>query len=126
MSQLLRRFLLLAIFFIGATQVAKAEVRQMIGLGSSQTCGTWTAERKKSEHGSMTPMASGIAAWSLGFLSGINLVNKGSNLLETVDAEAIWAWLDNYCAAHPRISRCVSTSLRSAASTPAQRTGYRW
>jgi len=101
MSQLLRRFLLLAIFFIGATQVAKAEVRQMIGLGSSQTCGTWTAERKKSEHGSMTPMASGIAAWSLGFLSGINLVNKSSNLLETVDAEAIWAWLDNYCAAHP-------------------------
>jgi|SRR6516165_4538362 hypothetical protein len=64
----------------------------LIGSGTN-SCGTWTAWRRQ-----------GIAGfpeqWVLGFLSGIGY-KGGNNPLNGVDANAVWAWMDNYCYAHP-------------------------
>jgi hypothetical protein len=38
----------------------------------------------------------------LGFLSGIAYESTdGENPMNGLDAEAVWAWIDNYCQAHP-------------------------
>jgi hypothetical protein len=40
--------------------------------------------------------------WLLGFLSGIGYVNRdGDDPLDGVDAEGVWAWIDNYCRSYP-------------------------
>jgi hypothetical protein len=62
------------------------------------SCGTWTAERR-------TPNAiTAVMAesWVLGFLSGIGFVGQsGSDPLHGSHAEAVSAWIDNYCKANP-------------------------
>jgi hypothetical protein len=40
--------------------------------------------------------------WALGFLSGVNISGSaGTDFLEPIDGQAVWAWLDNYCRDHP-------------------------
>jgi hypothetical protein len=60
------------------------------------SCGKWLevrAERDTSRHGS----------WVLGYLAALNLwgVLGKNDALSNTDAEAIYAWLDHYCRAHP-------------------------
>jgi hypothetical protein len=41
-------------------------------------------------------------AWVVGFLSGVGFVGQnGDDPSDGVDADGIWAWIDNYCRAHP-------------------------
>jgi hydrogenase/urease accessory protein HupE len=40
-------------------------------------------------------------AWVLGFLSGVGFAASGLDPLNNMDGEGIWAWIDNYCRAHP-------------------------
>jgi len=63
-------------------------------IGSS--CGTWIAMRRDRR-------ALGGEQWVLGFLSGVGFlgVADGWNLLKGVDANGVWAWIDNYCQANP-------------------------
>jgi hypothetical protein len=40
--------------------------------------------------------------WILGFLSGVGWVHlDGQNPLDGLDAQAVWAWVDNWSHAHP-------------------------
>ena len=42
------------------------------------------------------------SAWVLGFLSGIGFVHtNGDDPLDGMDAQGVWAWIDNYCQAYP-------------------------
>jgi hypothetical protein len=93
------RFLLPAAF---ATALmagsAKAEPYQepyfVIGAGI-KSCGAWTADRNG-------PLGQQDRQWILGFLSGVGWVHlTGQNPLDGLDAQAVWAWVDNYCKAHP-------------------------
>jgi hypothetical protein len=56
------------------------------GAGNS-SCGTWTLDTQ----------------WLLGFLSGIGFLGKAEGLdpLNGVDAQAVLAWIDNWCHNHP-------------------------
>lgn len=77
-----------------------AAAYHQIGAGID-SCGTWTADRSNPR---------GVAAlqdeqWVVGFLSGVGFVNQdGDDPLIGVDAEAVWAWIDNYCHANPLAS----------------------
>jgi hypothetical protein len=76
---------------------AKADAYNLIGAGNS-SCGTWTAERAHPDQ----PLPLLLTSWVVGFLSGIGWVGQdGDNPLHGVDAEGVWAWVDNYCKAHP-------------------------
>lgn len=39
--------------------------------------------------------------WILGLVTGLNSNRSGPNLLESVDSELIFDWLDAYCAKNP-------------------------
>jgi hypothetical protein len=69
-----------------------------VGLGS---CGGWTSHRQ-------TPPGTGASTaeqWVVGYLSGqghlANAVGNALDPLKGVDAEGVWAWIDNYCRANP-------------------------
>jgi hypothetical protein len=77
-----------------ATGTAWATQYHAMGIGLS-SCGTWTADRS----------AQGIPAlldeaWVLGFLSGVGF-EAFFDPLNGMDAEGVWAWVDNYCARNP-------------------------
>jgi hypothetical protein len=41
-----------------------------------------------------------MESWAVGYLSGI-AHQSGSDYMLGLNVEAIYAWLDNYCSAHP-------------------------
>ena len=69
-----------------------------------QSCGSWTASRRAYVPGGPATHAAQTALqemeWITGFLSGI--ASQGSlDPLNNVDVQGVWAWIDNYCRAHP-------------------------
>jgi hypothetical protein len=69
----------------------------LIGSGTS-SCGTWTADRRAPDG----PPALLDEQWVMGFLSGIGYVGQQQDdPLRGIDAEAVFAWIDNYCRDHP-------------------------
>jgi hypothetical protein len=84
---------LVAALTIGGTD---AQAFRVIGTGND-SCGTWTADRRVGGRA-----AGQDQQWILGFLSGISY--EGSEDVDTLkgmDAEGVFAWMDNYCQAHP-------------------------
>ena len=79
-----------------ALTAAAPSTRMVSGQGTS-SCGSWTEERR-----SEPMVAIGTTSWVLGYLTAYNAyVAKNGNVQGGADANAIGAWLDNYCAAHP-------------------------
>jgi hypothetical protein len=78
----------------GPTKKAEAGQYDLMGVGA-QSCGTWTAQRQGG-------YAAKEMAWVLGFLSGVGFTGiDGANPLRGMDAQGVWAWIDNYCRDHP-------------------------
>jgi hypothetical protein len=91
---------------------AKAEDIQIIGAGA-QSCGTWIADHRDG-------ILAGDDQWILGFLSGAAYEGDGPNVLNPlrgVDAEAVWAWVSNYCRAHP-LDRITDAGVAFIAAHP--------
>jgi len=74
-----------------------ADAVQVIGVGLG-SCGTWTADRAARDVDEVADRA-----WVVGYLSGAAVWGPDLNPLQGVDAQAVWAWLDNYCRAHPLV-----------------------
>jgi hypothetical protein len=73
---------------------ANSEAVQLLGAGTSSSCGSWLADRASNNYLSR-------GNWALGFLSGAALYSGDLNPLRGVDADAVSYWLDNYCRARP-------------------------
>lgn len=91
-------FLLFATEAIAQSHAPDAASYMLIGQGN-QSCGTWTAARRERN-------ALGHEQWVVGFLSGVGYMGLTGgglpyNPLRGVDADAVWAWIDNYCSARP-------------------------
>lgn len=65
----------------------------VLGIGN-RSCGHWTVERGTKSNFIIT-------AWVGGFVSGVGSSGKGFDPAHNLDGDAIWAWVDNYCHAHP-------------------------
>jgi hypothetical protein len=62
-----------------------------------QTCGNWIAD-----HQSDAPGARQDEQWMMGYLSGAGKWgNTDLDPLNGMDAQAIYAWISNYCAFNP-------------------------
>ncbi len=92
--------IVLACLMVGVGLVGEprhASAFMVIGTGL-ESCGTWTANRR---------YPNSIAAvmdeqWILGFLAGVgDAIPSDADPLRGVDAQAVWAWVDNYCHANP-------------------------
>lgn len=86
---------LLACMVVGAPD---AIAFTLIGNGVS-SCGSWTADRR--EVGGNPVVTFGNHAWLLGFLSGVGYAGTDFDPLRGLDAGAVSAWVDNYCAVRP-------------------------
>jgi hypothetical protein len=109
------RFFLLCAALAVALMSGSAEAQQgeysMIGQGTL-SCGTWTAYRRNQS-------ALGIQQWVLGFLSGVGFASAqfGRDPLNEVDAQGVWAWVDNYCQSYP-LNRIVDAAMTFARTHP--------
>jgi hypothetical protein len=81
---------LIAIFAV----FSPANAAYIIGAGVATSCGKWTALRKS--NGDFFDAGN----WVLGYASGAATAS-GKNILSGLDSEAVFGWLDNYCAANP-------------------------
>jgi hypothetical protein len=89
---------------IGAAQ--KADAYSMAGAGWD-SCASWSVSRHTygSGGGIATPGYQNTLKqthWVLGFLSGIgSLGHSAADPLARMEADAVLAWVDNYCNGHP-------------------------
>ena len=75
--------------------------RSFVGFAGT-TCGSWIDARA-------TKRSLAIEYWALGFVSGWNVLGSaGNDVLENVDANAVWIWLDNQCRCR-NLSNLLST-----------------
>jgi hypothetical protein len=85
----------IALFVTLPVAPALAQPNYAIMGAGLEYCGAWTEARQQNaaelpEH------------WLLGYLSGIGSESvSGTDPLKSMDAEAVFAWVDNYCRAHP-------------------------
>ena len=84
---------LAAFYMTYATGAVAADIH-MLGKGVAASCGTWSAERKTQT----TWLYAGN--WVLGFMSGAAAA-LNRDFLDGLDSEAVFAWIDGYCRAHP-------------------------
>jgi hypothetical protein len=98
MKRSLLPLLVIALTFTGTGFGSAAGV---FGVGG-RSCGTWTEARRS---GNTTPVD--YEQWVAGFLSGANsIISTAAPELDTllqpnIDAQGLYAWIDNYCFAHP-------------------------
>jgi hypothetical protein len=92
--------LALAILISGASGM-RAQTT-VLGVGN-RSCGSWTEARRANNNS-----ANIFEGWVAGFLSGSNSITTNSFTIDTLkepsaqgDAQGLWAWIDNYCQAHP-------------------------
>jgi hypothetical protein len=95
-TNMVRLVMLAAAMLTAATvQVWSQESSAMlIGFGTS-SCGTWRQVNRASSEWF------GIWNWVLGYVSGQNFARTGNDFLKQTDADAIIAWMDDYCRSHP-------------------------
>jgi hypothetical protein len=100
---MISRLILSTVVIMGLhVEVATADTINVIGLGD-QSCWRWTAERRTPG----TVFEYGLMQWIVAFIAGMaeGMHSVGHpvpfNPLHGVDADGVWAWTDNYCAAHP-------------------------
>ena len=65
-------------------------------MGGGYTCGTWTEARQ-----SNSPERTALSNWVIGYVNGVNMRESQQDILLRTDPNAIVAWMDNYCGAHP-------------------------
>ncbi len=91
--------MLCSLLLLGLQGTGRAQVvYSSIGTGGN-TCGSWIAARQIP--GGEQRLAD--EQWVVGFLSGVGSMKYATALdpLHGVDAEGVWAWIDDYCRSHP-------------------------
>lgn len=83
---------------VAVSSISLDAVAYTVGGSGIQSCGSWTANRAK---GPSAPLFYTNSTWVLGFLSGVGYASPPHDPLHGLDAEAVLAWVDNYCGAYP-------------------------
>jgi hypothetical protein len=97
MNKLIYSLLIATITFISINSYA-------ISLfGDGMSCGKWIEDRKK-DYGVAT------RTYLLGFISGLAL-GTNKDYINTIDADSLFVWTDNYCQANPTEKLNTAASL---------------
>ena len=78
----------------------------MVNKSLPRSASSWAARQRNMREGFTATFADidlvHQISWVQGFLSAFNYyVSKSGNVLSGIDNNGIFAWIDNYCAAHP-------------------------
>jgi len=92
----------LAILFLVLSAVAgpsRAASNQYVILGAgSRPCGSWLQLRSQA-----LPESAILQSWLLGYVTSVNanLLSVNQDVTAGATPDALFSWIDNYCAAHP-------------------------
>lgn len=104
----------LAIFLALLSSVAPAlAANQYVIFGAgSRSCGSWLQVRSQA-----LPDAVVLQSWVLGYLTSVNanVLSVNRDVTGGAEPDALFSWLDSYCAAHPleSVARAASALLDS-------------
>ena len=101
----------LALSTVGAVQPPRPPGKFAIYGQGTQSCGVWAAERRAD---SITSQV--MAAWITGWVSAAGCYNTFA--LKEIDAAAMYAWMDQYCAQNPRNDVSDGTKALVTALSP--------
>jgi hypothetical protein len=88
----------------GAPIAADAGAAMIIGPGAL-SCGQWLTDRQgQGRYGAET-----MEMWIAGYLSGVDAYVFHGDLRKDADSAGLFAWIDNYCHAHPLDDVAVAT-----------------
>jgi hypothetical protein len=105
----------LAILFLALSVAATARAaNQYVIFGAgSRPCGSWLQLRSQA-----LPESAILQSWVLGYVTSVNAnllsVNQ-DDVTAGATPDALFSWIDNYCAAHPldSLARAASAMLDS-------------
>jgi hypothetical protein len=105
----------LAILFLALSVAAPARAasNQYVILGAgSRPCGSWLQLRSQA-----LPESAILQSWVLGYVTSVNanLLSVNQDVTAGATPDALFSWIDNYCAAHPldSLARAASALLDS-------------
>lgn len=99
------RPLLLALGLAASATIPQAAAAEKplvatFGFPGAQSCGTWTASRTNPAANDLRDEI--LEGWVMGFVTGHNFYNESASMTGYgVSPDALFAWVDNYCAANP-------------------------
>lgn len=96
--------LLLAL--LGAAPAHAATKYVIVGAGS-RSCGSWLQVRSQA-----LPDSAMLQSWVLGYITSVNanFLTSSPDVTQGASPDALFSWIDNYCAAHPLDSLARATS----------------
>ena len=100
------------LFMLLAAAPAHAASQYVIFGAGSRPCGGWLQVRSQA-----LPESAVLQSWLLGYITSVNanLLSVSQDVTAGAGADALFTWIDNYCAAHPldSLARAASAMLDS-------------
>jgi hypothetical protein len=97
--------------FLWVTPAYASNQYVILGAGS-RPCGSWLRLRSDA-----LPDSAVLQSWVLGYVTSVNanLLSVDQDVTRGSSPEALFTWIDNYCAAHPldTLARAASAMLDS-------------
>jgi len=89
---------------------ARAGNEYVIFGAGSRPCGSWLQVRSQ-----VLPDSAILQSWVLGYITSINanLLSVSRDVTGGVEPDALYSWIDNYCATHPldSVARAASAMV---------------
>ncbi len=78
----------------------------ILGAGS-RPCGSWLQVRSQA-----LPDSAALQSWVLGYVTSVNAIflTSSPDVTQGANPDALFSWIDNYCAAHPFDSLARATA----------------
>lgn len=96
---------------LSAAPVRAASEYVILGAGS-RPCGSWLQVRSQA-----LPDSAVLQSWVLGYVTSVNanFLNSSPDVTQGANPDALFSWIDSYCAAHPldSLARAASALLDS-------------
>jgi hypothetical protein len=101
----------LLLVLLSAAPARAASEYMILGAGG-RPCGSWLQVRSQA-----LPDSAVLQSWVLGYITSVNanFLTSSPDVTEGANPDALFSWIDNYCAAHPldTLARAASALLDS-------------
>lgn len=96
----------LVLSLLSAAPARAAGEYVILGAGS-RPCGSWLQVRSQA-----LPDSAVVQSWVLGYVTSVNanFLTSSSDVTQGANPDALFSWIDNYCATHPLDSLARATS----------------
>ena len=100
------RLVALLLPLLGTAPAHAATEYVIVGAGS-RSCGSWLQVRSQA-----LPDSAMLQSWVLGYITSVNanFLTSSPDVTQGASPDALFSWIDNYCAAHPLDSLARATS----------------